>query len=167
MTSQAMHDLIATATKALSNAGATGVIIIIDGATEPRTLLAEPQSRGEGSLAACETQTQPGSAQAVPLAARLQNVTAGVTAPLPLAEWAGVISARWIQTVSVRELDRAVAANALAVEPKGDGRDHRIRLASPEAVRRYLSLCYAVQQGDEPSPEWWHKVRKGQNGNIG
>jgi hypothetical protein len=65
MTSQAMHDLIATATKALSHAGATGVIIIIDGATEPRTLLAEPQSRGEGSLAACETETQPGSAHAV------------------------------------------------------------------------------------------------------
>jgi hypothetical protein len=166
MTSQALHDLIATATKALSNAGATGMIIVIDGAAETRTLLADPASRSEGSLAPCGSQPQSDSAQTAPLVARLQSVTAGVTGPLPLAEWARVISARWVQAVSVRELDRAVNANALAVEPKGDGRDHRIRLASPEAVRRYLSLCHAVQ-GDEPSPEWWHNVRKGQNGHIG
>jgi hypothetical protein len=166
MSSQEFQSLIAATAAAFAKAGARGVIIVIDGdpshvRSDNHALSVLPHSE------VAEASPSPRSPAAASVAERLQGVTAGISGPLPLTEWARVISARWLQSVSARELGRAVAANALDAVAKGDGRDHRIRLASPESVRRYLSLCHGVQQGDQLPPEWWHNVRKGQNGSIG
>jgi len=68
--------------------------------------------------------------------------------------------------VSERELERAMAAGALDGRAKGDGKDHRAVVVDPDEMARYLTLCNAVQHGNEPRPPWWTDVKRGTNADI-
>jgi hypothetical protein len=88
------------------------------------------------------------------------------TGPRRPAEWAALISNSGVQRLSLRELERALAAGALKGAEKGRGRDHRAVLVEPDEIKQYLQLCAAVQDGLENPPCWWNTVRKGTNANF-
>lgn len=87
--------------------------------------------------------------------------TIAPTAALKLADWSGILPG-----VSVRELERAIKAEALPAKAKGDGRDWAALAITGQAMVDYLATCDAVQYGKRLAPDWWASVRKGGNATI-
>jgi hypothetical protein len=96
---------------------------------------------------------------------RLQLI-GNVQRSMSLKQWSDEIGNVWDQNVSERELKRAVRANVLQADGKGDGKDHKTLVIQPERIVGYLALCHAVQMNQQPQPAWWKTVRRGPNACI-
>lgn len=160
MSLQEMHEIIRIATEA----GHRVMIIQIEGLSEPLVRACPPTARMNGAAQNLPSAQRPEGADS--LAERLLAVTAGVDTPLKLRQWSRLIASRWVQPVSERELERAVAAKAMPGRAKETGRDHKGIVVEPDDLRKYLSLCWGVQRSEIPPPDWWNNVRKGRNGHI-
>lgn len=60
--------------------------------------------------------------------------------------------------VGVRELRRAIKANAVENGSKPDGRDNGARTIRADALVGYLADVDAVRRGDKAPPAWWPLV---------
>jgi hypothetical protein len=71
--------------------------------------------------------------------------------------WAPVVG------LSVAEIERAIAHQAIRAEIKLDGRDHGARLVSVGAMLKYVAQVDAVERQVLAAPIWWAAVRAGRH----
>jgi hypothetical protein len=157
VTAADLHRLIASLPP---NRRVTLTMVQIDGSDvgtilEPAT--ATPVARpviGDEPTCAAPTPIQNLASSPVDLAKRIVETDDG--ALLTVAEW----TARLGGAISIRELNRAVAAKAVVSRERGTGRGHCARVIVPTEMLAYLELREACLEGRARKPHWFGTVVK-------
>ena len=109
---------------------------------------------GDEPTCATTSSIQPVASSPVDLARHV--VETDEDALLTVAEW----TARLGGAISIRELNRAVAAKAVVSRERGTGRGHCARVIVPAEMLKYLELREACLKGHTRKPHWFGAVVK-------